>query len=66
MLDYVKMIENNLTNFTEGELDNLVLPHPLLGQLTIREMIYFTIYHVEHHTRNIKRNIEQLTAANNV
>lgn len=37
--------------FTEIELDRYVLPHPLLGKLTLREMLYFTIYHVEHHQK---------------
>ena len=33
----------------ENELDEYVLPHPLLGNLTIREMLYFTIYHNLRH-----------------
>lgn len=52
-------ITKNLSNFSESELDEIVLPHPLLGKLTIREMIYFTIYHVEHHMNLTKRNIGQ-------
>lgn len=66
LLSYVKIVENNLKNFTENELDNLILPHPLLGKLTIREMIYFTIYHVQHHKKNIERNIAQITVTNKV
>ncbi len=42
----------------EEELDRLLLPHPLLGKLTLREMLYFTIYHVEHHLAITKRNLE--------
>ncbi|HMQ46908.1 MAG TPA: DinB family protein [Saprospiraceae bacterium] len=38
-----------LHRFSEKELDELLLPHPLLGKLTLREMMYFTIYHVQHH-----------------
>ena len=45
-------------NFTEQELDTLILPHPLLGKLTIREMLYFTIYHIEHHHQITKRNLK--------
>jgi hypothetical protein len=30
-------------------LDRYRLPHPLLGKLTVREMLYFTIYHLGHH-----------------
>jgi hypothetical protein len=33
----------------ENDLDHYQLPHPLLGKLTIREMLYFTIYHNLRH-----------------
>jgi uncharacterized damage-inducible protein DinB len=33
----------------DEELDGYLLPHPLLGKLTIREMLYFTIYHNLRH-----------------
>ena len=33
----------------ENDLDRYQLPHPLLGKLTIREMLYFTIYHTLRH-----------------
>lgn len=42
-------INKGLKNFTEEELDQCILPHPLLGKITFREMIYFSIYHVDHH-----------------
>jgi hypothetical protein len=53
--DLVKRMEK----FTEAQLDEYVLPHPLLGKLTIREMLYFTIYHVEHHHKAALRNLEK-------
>ena len=31
------------------ELDVYLLPHPILGKLTIREMVFFTIYHNLRH-----------------
>jgi DinB superfamily len=34
---------------SDTKLDNCLLPHPLLGKLTLREMLYFTVYHTEHH-----------------
>lgn len=46
--------------FSEEKLDEIQLPHPLLGKLTLREMLYFTIYHAEHHLGHVRRN---LTAA---
>jgi hypothetical protein len=35
--------------WTEEELDQYLLPHPILGKLTIREMLFFTIYHNLRH-----------------
>ncbi|MBX2964220.1 MAG: DinB family protein [Cyclobacteriaceae bacterium] len=45
-------------NYTEDQLDKLLLPHPLLGKLTLREMLYFTIYHVQHHHNQVIKNLE--------
>ncbi|MFN2437645.1 MAG: hypothetical protein ABR503_00495 [Chitinophagaceae bacterium] len=47
-----------LNKYSEEEIDRFVLPHPLLGKLTLREMMYFTIYHVEHHHKITIRNLE--------
>ena len=35
--------------WNEKELDEHLLPHPLIGKLTIREMLFFTIYHNLRH-----------------
>lgn len=43
--------------YSEGQLDTFILPHPLLGKLTLREMLYFTIYHVQHHQKQIENSI---------
>ena len=56
---YVKQqqkFEKRLAKFSEKELSTLLLPHPLLGKLTIREFGYFTHYHTEHHLKNIKKS----------
>jgi hypothetical protein len=50
-------LEAKLDRFTESDLDQLILPHPLLGKLTIREMLYFTIYHAQHHLNLTKRDL---------
>lgn len=44
--------------FSEEQLDLLILPHPLLGKLTLREMIYFTIYHAGHHEKQVVDNLK--------
>ncbi|MEM8906548.1 MAG: DinB family protein [Bacteroidota bacterium] len=41
--------DKRLSDWTEKQLDQYLLPHPLLGKLTIREMMFFTIYHNGHH-----------------
>lgn len=35
--------------WSEKDLDIYRLPHPLLGKLTVREMLLFTLHHYEHH-----------------
>jgi len=38
----------------EKDLDAYILPHPLLGKVTLREMLYFTIHHNEHHLETVR------------
>ncbi len=45
----VQLLISNLNKWPERSLDKIVVPHPLIGNLTVREMMYFTIYHTEHH-----------------
>ena len=39
---------------SEEDLDKYILPHPLLGKVTLREMLFFTIHHNEHHLESLK------------
>ena len=43
----------------DSQLDSLLLPHPLLGKLTLREMLYFTLYHVQHHQQAIWKSLKK-------
>jgi len=54
----LKSISELLDQYSEEELDTLVLPHPLLGNLTIREMFYLMTYHANHHLKQTKLNLE--------
>jgi hypothetical protein len=38
-----------MNRWREDELNHYLLPHPLLGKLTIREMLFFSAYHIQHH-----------------
>ncbi len=55
-------LASKIENFTEQDLDRLQIPHPLLGNLTMREMLYNVIYHVEHHHQATKQNLTNTTA----
>jgi hypothetical protein len=50
-------LNNLFTELTEDQLDDYSLPHPILGKLSIREMLYFTLYHIRHHHATIKKLI---------
>lgn len=39
----------------ESALDRYLLPHPLLGNLTVREMLMFTVFHTTHHLDSVAR-----------
>ena len=57
LIEELKHINNSflkkVDDFTEEDLDKYLLPHPVLDKLTIREMLYFTIYHTLHHHKAI-------------
>lgn len=41
--------------WSERALDRYRLPHPLLGNLTTREMLWFTVFHTAHHGGQMQR-----------
>ena len=47
----------------EKHLDTIRMPHPLLGKITAREMIYFTVYHSEHHVVATKKRLPRFAAS---
>jgi hypothetical protein len=53
----IKQLSQKIETMAEDKLDQFVLPHPLLGKLTLREMLFFTIYHVQHHQSQVANNI---------
>jgi hypothetical protein len=53
----IKSLSARTLKYSESDLDLYILPHPLLGKLTLREMLYFTAYHVVHHEELVKKGI---------
>lgn len=43
----------------EQALDQYQLPHPLIGKLTVREMLFFTLFHYEHHAENVRAKLKR-------
>jgi hypothetical protein len=52
--DIIRKMSVKIGKWSEEQLDEYVLPHPLLGKVTTREMLYFTIHHAAHHQLLIK------------
>jgi DinB superfamily len=50
-------LQNAIGKWPEGSLDSHQLPHPLLGTLTVREMLDFTVYHTAHHLRRVAERV---------
>ncbi len=48
-----------IARWSEQKLDTLQLPHPLLGKLTVREMLLFTLYHQRHHIDVVRRRLSE-------
>lgn len=46
-----------IATWPDCALDRHQLPHPLLGKLTLREMLFFTLYHQLHHLEGVKRRL---------
>lgn len=59
----IKRLNRNISKTSNGYLNTHILPHPVMGKLTLREILYFTIYHVQHHHKQILPNLKAHTNA---
>lgn len=53
-----KKLQYKTKKISNTNLDSLVLPHPLMGKMPVREIIMWSAYHVEHHLETLKNNYE--------
>ena len=53
----VNELADRVMAITEEDLDQTRLPHPRLGKLSLREMMYFTAYHFVNHREGIEANL---------
>ncbi len=52
--DAVEQLARRIEKWSETALDRYRLPHPLLGKLTVREMLFFTVLHIAHHASKVE------------
>lgn len=57
--DLIEKLNSKVDVFEEEELESLVIPHPLLGIITLKEMLYNAIYHVQHHNLQAVNNLNE-------
>jgi hypothetical protein len=44
-----KKLQYKTNKWKDAHLDTLILPHPLMGKMPIREIIMWTAHHTKHH-----------------
>lgn len=57
--DFQLQLENLLKQIqkkSDKKLDTLLLPHPLLGKMTLREIMMWLAYHTNEHAKFVKRD----------
>jgi hypothetical protein len=47
-------LQRRAAKLTEHQMEHYLLPHPLLGKLTMKEMLMFQVMHVYHHLELLK------------
>ena len=51
-----KKLQYKIARISDVNLDTLVLAHPLMGKMTIKEIIMWTVYHTQQHTESLQKN----------
>ena len=48
-------LQNHVRKWSDKSLDNILLPHPAMGRMPVREFLMWAGYHVEHHTKALEQ-----------
>ncbi|WP_223033511.1 DinB family protein [Hanstruepera marina] len=49
-----KKLQAKTLRWKDNSLNTVILPHPLMGKMPVREIVMWSAYHVEHHTNTLK------------
>ena len=55
----VEGIAAGLGAWDESSLDKVCVRHPALGKMTVREILFFTIYHNAHHAESVAHKLRR-------
>ena len=55
----IEKFQTRIDKWSESDLDKYRAPHPLLGKLTIRELLYFTNFHNYIHLDIIQQRLKE-------
>jgi uncharacterized damage-inducible protein DinB len=47
-----------IDGWTDGDLDAYLIPHPAVPDMTVREMLLFTLYHNLHHLNDVEQLLQ--------
>ncbi len=50
--------ESALSKWSEEDLSEYKMPHPILGNITVLEMAFFTLYHLFHHSEKVEDRLK--------
>jgi hypothetical protein len=50
-LKYHNEVVKALSNWSEFQINTYIIPQPILGKTTLREFLYFMVYHIGHHEK---------------
>lgn len=52
-----RAVQTAIARWDDEALDTVQLPHPFAGKFTLREMLFFTLYHQRHHIAVVERRL---------
>lgn len=54
-LKHHDLLITNLSKWSDNSIEKYVLPHPLMGKISIKEMLFFMNHHINHHHTAAKK-----------
>lgn len=49
-----KKLQYKTRKWSDKALDTYIVPHPIMGKMPVREILMWSAYHIEHHTKILR------------